>query len=104
MTQLQSLEVGGPRSPTPVCAARRITQLQSLQLMGSKVSDAGLQHLKGLTQLQRLDLEGTQVSDAGLKDLAGLAQLQTLGLKHTKVTDEGVAKLQRALPKCKIQR
>ena len=63
-----------------------MTQLQSLQLMGSKVSDAGLQHLKGLTQLQRLDLDGTQVSDAGLNHLKGLTQLRELNLRGTKVT------------------
>ena len=44
----------------------------------SAISDAGLEHLKGLTQLQRLDLRGTKVSDAGLEHLKGLTQLQRL--------------------------
>ena len=64
--------------------------------------DTGLTHLKGLTQLQSLDLGCTQVSDYGLEYLKELAQLQTLSLRDTKVTGEGVKKLQRALPNCNI--
>ena len=44
------------------------------------MTDAGLEHLKGLSQLQRLDLASTQVTDAGLEHLKGLTQLQTLDL------------------------
>ena len=62
---------------------------------GTKVSDAGLKHLKGLTQLRRLDLDRTKVSDAGLEHLKGLTQLRRLDLGDTKVTDAGVKKLQR---------
>jgi hypothetical protein len=40
-----------------------------LTLNDTKVSDTGLEHLKGLTQLQRLDLVGTKVSDAGVRKL-----------------------------------
>ena len=42
----------------------------------TQVTDAGLEHLKGLTQLQGLSLSGTQVTDAGLEHLKGLTQLQ----------------------------
>ena len=36
------------------------------------MTDAGLEHLKGLTQLQRLACGDTQVTDAGLEHLKGL--------------------------------
>jgi len=40
-----------------------------LNLSRSKITDAGLVHLKGLTGLQTLDLGGTEVTDAGFADL-----------------------------------
>ena len=72
-------------------------------LYNSEISDAGLEHLKGLTQLQVLFLSKTKVSDAGLERLKGWANIQWLRLNDTKVSDAGVKKLQQALPKCSIQ-
>ena len=81
-----------------------LTQLQWLCLSNTQVTDGGLAHLKGLTQLQNLLLDNTQVTDAGLEHLKGLTQLQHLLLFNTQVTDEGVKKLQQALPNCEIIR
>ncbi|NQU21935.1 MAG: hypothetical protein HQ567_11685 [Candidatus Nealsonbacteria bacterium] len=33
------------------------------------MTDAGLEYLEGMTSLQSLDLRGTQVTDAGIKKL-----------------------------------
>ena len=44
-------------------------------------------------------LSGTKVSDGGLEHLE---TLKSLTLRKTKVTRAGVAKLQKALPDCKI--
>jgi hypothetical protein len=79
-----------------------LTQLRTLILDSTKVTDAGLEHLKGLTQLQELYLEQTQVTDAGLEHLEGLTQLHYVELLYTRVTDKGVKRLQHALPKCMI--
>jgi len=78
--------------------------LVSVDLSDTKVSDAGLVHLKGLTKLQSLSLISTKVTDAGLVHLKGLTKLQSLNLSFSKVTDAGVKDLQTALPKCKIQK
>ena len=43
------------------------------------------------------------MTDAGLEHLKGLMQLQRLVLRNTKVTDAGVRDLQKALPNCKIE-
>ncbi|MCY2990029.1 MAG: hypothetical protein NTY19_19470 [Planctomycetota bacterium] len=51
-----------------------------------------------------VDLRDTQVTDAGLEHLRGLTQLIFLDLANTQVTDKGVAELQKALPNCKITR
>jgi hypothetical protein len=55
-----------------------------------------------LTQLRRLDLDLNRVTDAGLEHLKGLTQLAQLALMGTDVTDAGVKKLQQALPNCEI--
>ncbi|MGA2064768.1 MAG: hypothetical protein ABSG86_07355 [Thermoguttaceae bacterium] len=68
-----------------------LTQLQSLYL-GSEVTDAGLEHLKDFTQLRTLNLRATAVTDAGLEHLKGFAQLQSLCL-GAKVTDAGLEHL-----------
>ncbi len=50
-----------------------------------------------------VSLECTEVTDAELEHLKGLTSLQSLHLSGTQVTDEGVKKLQQALSKCKIE-
>ena len=44
------------------------------------------------------------MTDAGLEHLRGLTKLQSLNLEGTLVTAAGVKKLQNALAKCAIQR
>ncbi|MGO8688755.1 MAG: leucine-rich repeat domain-containing protein [Thermoguttaceae bacterium] len=70
-----------------------LAQLRGLELCGTKVSDVGLEHLKALTQLRWLQLDGTQVSDAGLVHLKGFTQLQELFLGGTQVSDAGLENL-----------
>ncbi len=71
-------------------------------LSDTQITDAGLEHLKGLTGLQSLHLRSTQITDAGLEHLKGLVSLQRLNIHGTQVTDEGVKKLQEALTNCRI--
>ena len=49
-----------------------------------------------------LGLDDTKVTDAGLVHLKGLTKLEVLVLRRTKVTPAGVKQLQQALPNCKI--
>jgi Leucine-rich repeat (LRR) protein len=61
-------------------------------------------HLKGLTNLETLLLDNTNITDAGLVHLKGLTNLQTLSFIGTKITDAGFAELGQTLPNCKIYR
>jgi tetratricopeptide (TPR) repeat protein len=79
-----------------------LTQLQTLNLMQTQVTDAGLERLQGLSHLQTLDLSAAKVTDIGLEHLQALTQLQNLNVDLTRVTDVGVEKLQQTLPKCSI--
>jgi hypothetical protein len=56
-----------------------LSQLRSLYLVGSNITDAGLAHLKGLEKLETLDLSNSaQVSDAGLEHLKEIRSLRKL--------------------------
>jgi hypothetical protein len=65
-------------------------QVTRLDLAQTKVSDAGLAHLKGLT-LEILDLNGTNVSDAGLKYFLGMGFMgdPSIDLTNTRVSVRG---------------
>ena len=55
-----------------------------------------------LEELEVLELQGTRITDAGLQHLAGVPSLKKLLLGRTKVSAQGVAELRRALPNCEI--
>ena len=67
----------------------------SVNLAGNKqITDAGLEHIKGLTHLKTLRLDANpQITDAGLEHIEGLTNLEELGLFRTHVTDAGLAHL-----------
>ena len=74
-------------------AGRHITETEfgmRLRMADMIGSDGHLEALAGLTSLQSLNLNGSKVTDAGLKKLAALKNLQWLGLAGTKVTDAGL--------------
>jgi len=87
---------GGVHDPVGVLKVERVN------LVDTEVTDAGLEHLKGLKSLLILYLGSTEVTDAGLEHLKGLTSLKELWLINTDITDEGVEKLQQALPNCKM--
>ena len=108
LAQLQELVIVGP----PVTdvglqhleGLSRITRLVLNPTEVTDVTDSGLKHLACLKRLQDLDLGYAEVTDTGLENLSGLSHLQRLNLKNTQVTTAGIAKLQQALPNCKITR
>lgn len=73
---------------------RGFTGLQSLDLRGTQVTDAGLQRVERFTGLQSLTLFDTKVTDAGMKHLRGLRRLRSLDLLNTHVTDAGLGQIQ----------
>ncbi len=81
-----------------------LTNVGSLNLSGTQVSDAGLCHLKGLSSLMDLDLANTQITDEGLKHLIGMSNLIGINLDGTQTTPEGRALLRQALPHCQVTR
>jgi hypothetical protein len=74
--------------------AECFANVNTVHLAGSKITDAGLDSLKGMSKLQELDLDLTAITDAGLAKLQGLTQLKRLRLRGTKITDQGIGYLE----------
>jgi RNA polymerase sigma factor (sigma-70 family) len=64
--------------------------LETAYLDDTGVGDAGLAHLKGMAKLTNLYLSGTKVGDPGLKQLKEMASLRVIYLDELKVTDAGL--------------
>ena len=97
LTNLKSLEVTAPRVDDlkPISS---MAKLEYLFLNGLKTND--LTPLSGLTKLKELKLLNVPVSD--LSPLAKLKELESLKLSGVSINDDEVARLQLALPNCKI--
>ncbi len=79
-----------------------LRQLESLDLQRTRVTDAGLIHLRNLSKLKTLRLGGygTEIKDKGIRYLATLSNLEELSLDRTSITDAALAHL-RGLNKLK---
>lgn len=69
-------------------------QLLALDLGGTQITDAGIEYLKECPRLRWLSLYGTRLSDAGVEHLETLSELQWLNLDATEVGDVGLAHLE----------
>lgn len=78
--------------------------LQYLYLNDTPITDAGLVHLAGLDNLEELSLTHTQVTGPGLAQLSSLTNLHFLYLYSTGIPPAKVDELQKALPRCCINR
>lgn len=81
-----------------------LKNLRKLHLENTGITDAGLVHLKGLAELQYLNIYGAKVTDAGLENLKGLKNLKKLYVWQTQVTDAGAKALKAALPGVDVNR
>lgn len=77
-------------------------RLELLGFPGKQADDTVLEPIGHLKELKFLGLRNSQVTDAGLRHLEGLRQLEVINLENTRVTREGVERLQKALPKARI--
>jgi mono/diheme cytochrome c family protein len=102
-SQVYSLNLAGSKvTDAGLSKLSDLKNLRRLHLEKTGITDAGLANLKGLSNLEYLNLYGTKVTDAGLSSLEGLKNLKSLYLWQSKVTDAGVDKLKKALPNTRI--
>ena len=101
--QLASLHLGGADiGDAELQAVGRLPNLVRLHLERTRVTDAGLPHLRALRHLEYLNLYGTAVGDAGLASLGALASLRSLYLWQTRATPAGADRLQARLPRLRV--
>lgn len=124
---LTSLDLGETgTNDEALIAISKLTKLEDLNLLRTKVTDEGVASLVGL-KLKRLNLDDiqaigdgvvphlaklqsleflhlgkTSVTDVGVKGLDGLVNLKDLILTNTGVSKRGVEELQAKLSKVKI--
>ena len=71
----------------------RLTGLKALYLSWSKMSDAGLRHLRGMQSLEQLFLPDG-VTNAGMVHIGQLRSLKTLRFGSNRVSNKGLAQLE----------
>jgi hypothetical protein len=92
------LLVSLPYSETSDDHLRQITdrsRVRSLVLDGTRITDAGLEHVRGMANLETLCLGATEITDAGVQSLDDLQALQFLDLRRTRVTNASIPSLSR---------
>jgi len=80
-----------------------LKKLERLALARSPVTDKGLENLKGLTALKVLQLPATKITDKCVEPLGVLTGLEALDLRNNEVSESTIGKLQKALPKAKVE-
>lgn len=74
---------------------RLLHKLEWLNLYRCRIGDEGMKHLAKLKSLQHLPVGETGISDSGLAHVRDLRQLLYLGLRGNKITDQGLRQLRR---------
>ncbi len=92
LRDLEALYVHGQDIPAE---PMRFTQLKSLSLGHSGVSDTWAAKIAECRELRFLELTYTKITDDGLKNIAKLPDLQHFNLSSYVVTDAGIGHLER---------
>jgi hypothetical protein len=101
---LRSLDLHGTRiTDAGLASLKDLISLYSLNLRGTQITDAGLASLKDLTWLHILNLRGTRITGAGLASLKDLTHLEGLDLSETEVTEAGLEQLKGLSNLCYLQ-
>jgi hypothetical protein len=84
---------------------RKLTHLEHLSLTGNpKITDKGMQTVKGFDRLQALHLGNTSITNSGLQELKVLDGLRSLNVTGTKVTADAAEKFPDDMPNLRTVR
>jgi thiol-disulfide isomerase/thioredoxin len=96
--QLGEKESGDASLAKLVPHLKQINQITRLQMQNTRITDAGLEPLKGMSNISSINLEGTAISDRGLGTLKTIRSLKCVLVAGTRVTEDGTLALKRARP------
>ena len=89
--QSSQAKPAGPDCLRGLLGENFFNDVEEVDLSRTKVTDDGLEHLKGLTQLRVLNLRETSVSDSGLVNIDALTNLEELDLAVNNIRDPGMS-------------
>jgi Leucine-rich repeat (LRR) protein len=90
-TNLYSLSINGTAvTNAEIKRIADLTNLTDLSLRDAEIDDSGVEQLKRLINLRSLKIRNSHVTDAGLKHLAELKHLERLDLERSQITDKGL--------------
>ena len=107
LTRLETIDLSKTRVKGPGLAALgALAKLEAVYLAGTKIDDAAMAVFAGWENVRRtiLNLNGTRITNAGLGHLRGWTRLNHLSVIDTSVTEAGAAGLKKALPRLLISR
>lgn len=82
-----------PVGDAEMAALARLRHVQILSVSGTRVTDAGMVHIRDMTDLRRLGIARTKIGDHGLACAANCKQLEWLGAEESAITSAGLAYL-----------
>jgi len=96
LRELESLSVVGLEIDDRGIEHLKSLRLTHLSLWKTRVTDAGVRHLRHMTMLRMLTLDETQITDAAMEDVGELVNLEEwLGLTDNRLTDAAVPHLSK---------
>lgn len=78
-----------------IAAIKDWKRLRRLNLHGTKIGDAGLEHIAGIVTLESLNVGSTLMTDVGLERLTSLTQLKELTMGGNELGDAGLQALRQ---------
>jgi hypothetical protein len=104
---LTELHIGGCPNITEndfIETLPRLWWLWRLDLSYAALGDEAAGAIAALTNLTTISMTGTKLTDAGLAKLAKLDRLESLAIVSTRVTAEGITAFRQARPQCQVER
>jgi internalin A len=80
----------------------KLTQLKIVSLASCPITDMGLAQLKAMKSIENLNLTETRITEQAVPILSEMKRLQFLTLSEKQIGKSGVEALKKALPNCDV--